>query len=133
MNRAPPRSTRPDTRFPFSTLFRSGSWIVKYRCPPAGGNNAGALAHVFLFPVISAAIIGRLRQPTCLSAIGPRSPQPACRDRLPLAAFGACLSFGWADRGRRSLSLDMHGAARGAAQPAEKKNGRGSWRGRGGM
>src|SRR3546814_20843102 len=39
MIRRPPRSTRTDTRFPYTTLFRSGcfhpTWIPSFHMPPA--------------------------------------------------------------------------------------------------
>src|SRR3546814_6089462 len=34
MIRRPPRSTRTDTLFPYTTLFRSGAAIDAYRAPP---------------------------------------------------------------------------------------------------
>src|SRR3546814_5856189 len=38
MIRGPPRSTRTDTLFPYTTLFRSGAFATTYRaCPVPGG------------------------------------------------------------------------------------------------
>src|SRR3546814_18230445 len=38
MIRRPPRSTRTDTLFPYTTLFRSGQAVVVENKPGAGGN-----------------------------------------------------------------------------------------------
>src|SRR3546814_4695831 len=42
MIRRPPRSTRTDTLFPYTTLFRSASWQVSLPLPLAGGVLKGA-------------------------------------------------------------------------------------------
>src|SRR3546814_14488944 len=36
MRRRPPRSTRTDPLFPYTTLFRSGAWTACWRCRTAG-------------------------------------------------------------------------------------------------
>src|SRR3546814_12866142 len=52
MIRRPPRSTRTDTRFPYTTLFRSGgaAWVdaMKVRTDAVTGATAEAIVAIFL-------------------------------------------------------------------------------------
>src|SRR3546814_10329406 len=53
MIRRPPRSTRTDTLFPYTTLFRSlrwpGAWVRRTSGPPSPREAAGAVAVMALF------------------------------------------------------------------------------------
>src|SRR3546814_12832888 len=52
MKRRPPRSTRTDTLFPYTTLFRSIAGAGSLAAPIAVATAAGAAAHVALFVLI---------------------------------------------------------------------------------
>src|SRR3546814_4026707 len=62
MIRRPPRSTRTDTLFPYTTLFRSLRWLSRIgrpRSPGSGGPSLGASPYVAGNP-FSASADGRL-------------------------------------------------------------------------
>src|SRR3546814_4911599 len=50
MIRRPPRSTRTDTLFPYTTLFRSTSWQCAHHCAPAARRTRSANGAAFSKP-----------------------------------------------------------------------------------
>src|SRR3546814_193875 len=92
MIRRPPRSTRTDTLFPYTTLFRSHAvFLVPTSQPilPTGGDAAGVSYACYL------GVSGRNYHPACRRPNGFRrrerdrldhQPRPACRPRRRPAA-----------------------------------------------
>src|SRR3546814_15351205 len=71
--RRPPRSTRTDTLFPYTTLFRSGDLIAR-RAPAVGAaENVGERHHVIgqiRLAVVAAALIPDIRRTFGLRRVG---------------------------------------------------------------
>src|SRR3546814_16171192 len=119
MRRLPPRSTRTDTRFPYTTLFRSAAVRARFRrgdrAGPPGGRDAAD--HLPVRPVPLAGVDGR-RHPQQLRALrgagavaGADEPVDARRAALPGAAAAVV--------GLRSGAGARSGVVRGRPPPPE--------------
>src|SRR3546814_9072862 len=110
MIRRPPRSTRTDTLFPYTTLFRSAGGVSTARPGGLHRLRAGPAAR----PVpCGAGAAGRLRDAAVGGEPGALGLGSLC---LPSCALGRCA--GGDPRGRRLVARLGHAAGRGALAAA---------------
>src|SRR3546814_16406066 len=105
MTRPPPRSTRTDTLFPYSTLFRSGESRVAAVWAWYG---LGVLLMTTLFAFVVRQMLS-LVAPALQTSLGFSDLQLGMLQGLGMAVFASVASYpmGWlADRDRKSTRLN---------------------------
>src|SRR3546814_9101743 len=120
MIRRPPRSTRTDTLFPYTTLFRSAA--VHFRSFPVG-------AEAYLsFNATLAAVLSALRRADTRVSTGAAKGRASGVRGVSLIKFGEVHGMGCANQssapaaaGRRLASAAWHRTARSGRQPAVRR------------
>src|SRR3546814_10651096 len=118
MIRRPPRSTRTDTLFPYTTLFRSASATARVRVARMARRRRAAMARLRI----------RGQQDCRHSAANPANPQPACSPgvvtvatgrRVSVALLGAVDAVAGIAEARPDIAVFVELAVDGAGEDAD--------------